>query len=77
MDENYVKVCKVWYFIYRAVDKEGPTIDFYFSKRRNKNSAYKFFKKTVNNNGIPEKINIDKSGVQHCRNHALQPKAWF
>jgi putative transposase len=63
MDETYVKVCKVWYFLYRAVDKEGLTIDFYFSKRRNKNSAYKFLKKAITNNGTPEKINIDKSGA--------------
>ena len=63
MDETYVKVAGVWYFLYRAVDKEGQTIDFHFSKRRNKMAAYKFLKKAINNNGVPNKINIDKSGA--------------
>jgi len=63
MDETYVKVAGIWYFLYRAVDKEGQTIDFHFSKRRNKMAAYKFLKKAINNNGVPIKINIDKSGA--------------
>jgi transposase-like protein len=63
LDETYVKVAGQWYYLYRAVDKEGLTIDFYFSRRRNKTAAYKFLKIAIKNNGIPEKINIDKSGA--------------
>jgi putative transposase len=47
MDETYVKVCKVWYFLYRAVDKEGLTIDFYFSKRRNKSYLRRVYFTTI------------------------------
>jgi transposase-like protein len=42
MDETYVKVTGEWCYLFRAVDSDGRTIDFYFSKRRNKAAAYKF-----------------------------------
>ena len=66
LDETYVKVAGEWYYLYRAVDKNNATIDFFFSKRRNKTAVYRFLKQAVANNGIPEKINIDKS----CANKA-------
>ena len=63
MDETYVKVAGEWCYLFRAVDSDGRTIDFYFSKRRNKTAAYNFLKKAVKNNGLPVKVNIDKSGA--------------
>jgi len=62
MDETYIKVNGKWKYLYRAVDKEGHTIDFLLRAKRDKKAATKFFKKAINNNGVPEKINIDKSG---------------
>ena len=41
MDETYVKVKGVWMYLYRAVDKEGNTIDFYFAENRAKKEAVK------------------------------------
>ena len=35
IDETYVKVRGKWAYLYRAVDKLGNTIDFYFSSTRN------------------------------------------
>ena len=49
--------------MYRAVDKEGNTINFLFTKRRNKYAAHKFLVKATSNNGCPKVINIDKSGA--------------
>jgi putative transposase len=63
MDETYVKVKGKWYYLYRAVDKFGNTIDFLLTKNRNKKSARKFFQKAIKSSGIPEKITIDKSGA--------------
>ena len=63
MDETYIKVKGKWHYLYRAVDKEGNTIDFLLSKRRDGKSAKKFFVKAIDNNGLPEKITIDKSGA--------------
>ena len=63
MDETYVKVKGKWMYQYRAVDKEGNTIDSCFSKKRSKIEATKFFIKAMNSCGKPIKINIDKSGA--------------
>lgn len=63
MDETYIKVKGEWNYLYRAVDKFGNTIDFLLTKNRNKKAARKFFKKAIKSNGVPEKINIDKSGA--------------
>ena len=63
MDETYVKVKGQWRYLYRAVDKEGNTVDFLLTKRRQKMSAQKFFNKAIRNNGRPRVVNIDKSGA--------------
>ena len=63
MDETYIKVKGIWHYLYRAVDKEGNTIDFLLSKKRDKKASKRFLVKAVNNNGIPEKITIDGSAA--------------
>ena len=62
MDETYIKVKGKWCYLYRAVDKENNTIDFLLTKKRDKKAAKRFFIKAIENNGLPEKITIDKSG---------------
>jgi putative transposase len=62
MDETYVKVKGKWLYQYRAVDKDGMTVDFYFSKKRNKKAAICFFRKAIRSCGKPNVVNIDKSG---------------
>ena len=49
-------------YLYRAVDKEGQTVDYLLTAKRDKKAAKRFFKKAIKSNVIPEKINIDKSG---------------
>jgi putative transposase len=62
MDETYIKVCGCWKYLYRAVDKEGDTIDFLLRAKRDKTAALRFFEKAMRANGDPEKVTIDKSG---------------
>jgi putative transposase len=61
MDETYIKVKGEWIYLYRAVDKEGKTVDFLLTRRRNELAAHKFLLKAISNNGCPKVINIDKS----------------
>ncbi|TXL14782.1 IS6 family transposase, partial [Methylococcaceae bacterium HT4] len=62
MDETYIKVKGEWKYFYRAVDKEGNTIDFLLTAKRDTKAAKRFFKKAIKRNGRPELVNIDKSG---------------
>ena len=39
LGETYIKVKGKWTDYYRAVDKQGYTIDFYLSEKRNKTAA--------------------------------------
>lgn len=63
MDETYIKIKGEWYFLYRAVDKYGDTIDFLLRKKRNNAAAKAFFRKSFRHNGRPDKVAIDKSGA--------------
>jgi len=63
MDETYIKVKGEWMYLYRAVDKQGNTIDFLLTKRRNTFAAHRFLIQAIKENGIPVVINIDKSGA--------------
>ncbi|NQY09371.1 MAG: IS6 family transposase [Flavobacteriales bacterium] len=65
MDETYIKVGGEDRFLYRAVDKDGNTVDFLLTKRRQRMSDQKFFNKAIRNNGKPRVVNIDKSGSNY------------
>ena len=62
-DETYIKVKGKWKYLYRAVDKNGHTIDFLLTAKRDKDAARRFLSKAIKSFGIPERINIDKSGA--------------
>ncbi len=47
-------------------DKENSTIDFLLTRKRDKIAARRFFVKAIENNGLPEKITIDKSGSNNA-----------
>jgi putative transposase len=63
MDETYIKVRGEWTYLYRAVDRDGKTLDFMLSERRDTAAARRFFKRAVGTNGVPDRIAIDKSGA--------------
>ena len=63
MDETYIKVKGAWKYLYRAVDKEGKTVDFLLTARRDKSAALRFFEKNMKASGVPEKVTMDKSGA--------------
>ena len=63
VDETYIKVKGQWMYLYRAVDSEGNTIDFYLSKTRNHKAAKLFFKKALQSfhNSEPRVVTVDKN----------------
>ena len=63
MDETYIRVRGKWTYLYRAVDRDGQTLEFMLSENRDTAAARRFFKRAIATNGVPERIVIDKSGA--------------
>ena len=63
MDETYIKVAGQWKYLYRAVDKQGVTVDFLLLAKRDHAAARAFFERAIGLHDVPEKITIDKSGA--------------
>ena len=66
MDETYIKINGKWVYLYRAVDSCGNTVEFLLRKHRDAVAAKAFFRKAFRNNGVPDKVTIDKSGSNTC-----------
>jgi transposase, IS6 family len=47
VDETYIKVKKVWMYLYRAVDSDGNTLEFLLSPTRDAEAAKRFFVKAL------------------------------
>jgi putative transposase len=45
------------------VDKEGQTVDFLLTPQRDREAAEAFLRKAIRQQGLPEKITIDRSGA--------------
>jgi putative transposase len=63
MDETYVKISGQWKYRYRAVDREGDTVNFLLRAKRDHAAARAFFDRAIGLHDAPEKITIDKSGA--------------
>jgi transposase, IS6 family len=70
VDETSIKVKKEWVYLYRAVDSQGQTLDFFFSPTRDAQAAKQFLLKalTASHSSKPRVINVDKN--------AASPKAF-
>ena len=66
IDETYIKVNGQWYYLYRAVDKTGQTIDFLLTEQRDEQAAKRFLTKAIRRHGVPEKITIDGSAANEA-----------
>ena len=58
-----MKIKGKWAYLYRAVDKEGRTIDFLLTPTRDRGAAEAFLCKAIRSQGLPEKITIAQSGA--------------
>jgi transposase-like protein len=64
-DETYIKVNGRWTYLYRAVDKQGRTVDFLLTANRDVAAAKQFFQKAMNGNGAPRVITLDAYAASH------------
>lgn len=70
VDETYIKVKKVWMYLYRAVDSQGKTLEFLLSPKRDTEAAKRFFSRVLvaPHSSTPRVITVDKN--------AANPKAF-
>src|SRR5438094_1043807 len=63
MDETYVRIGGRWFYLFRAVDSHGDTVDFYMSEKRDREAAKAFLEKALWNpdNRAPRVLCMDGS----------------
>ena len=67
VDETYIRVGGKWCYLYRAVTKDGRSVEFYMSTRRNTTAATRFLGKALRGAGHrgphngPRVIGTDKA----------------
>jgi transposase, IS6 family len=74
VDETYIKIKKHWYYLYRAVDSTGATLDFMLSASRDAGAAERFFRKVLvaSHTTTPRVITVDQNAAYPLAFDALQ-----
>src|SRR5690349_23395527 len=63
VDETYLKVRGRWYYLYRAIDRDGNLVDTMLSEHRDMAAAQAFFRSAKAATGItPERVTTDGHG---------------
>lgn len=72
IDETYIKIKGKWVYLYRGVDKEGQTIDFFLSEHRDIAAAKQFLQQAIEKRGMPQKLTLDGYAASHVAVAELQ-----
>jgi transposase-like protein len=74
VDETSIKIKKRWYYLYRAVDSTGATLDFMLSPTRDADAAERFFRQVLqaSHTCTPRVITVDKNAAYPLAFEALQ-----
>ena len=59
VDETFIKVRGQWMYLYRAVDGQGNTVEFFLSRTRGIAAAKAFFRKALKHHREPHSITLD------------------
>jgi len=79
VDETYLKVRGRWVYLYRAVDRDGNTVDFRLSPTGDVAAAKAFFRKALRTQGrVPISITLDGYAASHraVREMPREDEAW-
>ena len=79
VDETYLRVRGRWVYLYRAVDRDGNTVDFRLSPTRDVAAAKAFFRKALRTQSrAPVSITLDGYAASHraVREMAKEDEAW-
>jgi len=65
VDETYTQIKGGWKYLYRAIDSEGNTLDFWLTAKRDAKAAKRFLRKVLNASHTvePRVINVDKNAA--------------
>ncbi|WP_243526834.1 IS6 family transposase [Bacillus pseudomycoides] len=77
LDETYIKVKGEWRYLYRAIDKEGCTLDIQLRKKRDHKAAYAFMKRLVKMFGEPTVLTTDKAPALLCAFKKLKEQGFY
>ena len=74
VNETYVRVKGRWCYLYRAIDSQGATIEFFLSAFRDLNAAKSLFRRALRNGAHlqPRVINTDQAPTYASAIPALQ-----
>jgi transposase-like protein len=77
VDETYIKVRGEWKYLYRAVDRQGQTVDFFLSEHRDIESAKQFFSRAIERRGASEKIRKGQFDISTINQEGVRaPQVW-
>ncbi len=65
VDETFIKVRGQWMYLYRAVDGQGNTVEFFLSRARGIAAAKAFFRKALKHHREPHSITLDGHRPSH------------
>jgi len=84
VDATYIKIKKHWYYLDRAVDSTGATLDFMLSASRDAHAAEQLFRKVLDarHTTLPRVITVDKNAAYPLAFDPLQhdstlPETWL
>jgi putative transposase len=64
-------------YLYRAVDREGDTVDFLLTAKRDLAAARRFLERAINLHDVAEEITIDKSGANTAAIESVKADCCF
>ncbi|MBK5469322.1 IS6 family transposase [Bacillus sp. TH19] len=77
LDETYIKVKGELRYLYRAIDRDGYTLDIQLRKTRNHQDAYMFMKRLVKIFGEPTVLTTDKAPTLLCAFNKLKEQGLY